>query len=143
MRLYFEVPGDPCGQGRPIISTINGHPRGVDPAKSRNYKAYVAALAVAAAKEQGWRYTELPLALKICACMPVPKSKSKKYKAACYKGIEKPCKKPDADNIAKIIADAMNGIVYKDDVQICKLEVYKEFTGEDAEPHVAVLVELL
>lgn len=140
MILKLKVPGEPCGQGRPIISTINGRPRGVDPAKSRNYKAYVAALAVAAAKEQGWQYTEGSVLVVISACFAVAKYKSKKYKAACYDGVELPCKKPDADNIAKIICDAMNGIVYKDDVQVCELTVIKRFVREGQEPYVDVQV---
>lgn len=140
MFLSFKVLGEPCGQGRPIISTINGRPRGVDPARSRNYKAYVAVLAANAAKEHGWEYTEGPVLVVINAYFSVPKSKSKKYKAACYKGTELPCKKPDADNIAKIICDAMNGIVYKDDAQICELTVIKRFVCEGQEPYVSVQV---
>ena len=140
MFLSFKVLGEPCGQGRPIISTINGRPRGVDPAKSRNYKAYVAVLAANAAKEHGWKYTEGPVLVVINAYLSVAKSKSKKYKAACYEGTELPCKKPDADNIAKIICDAMNGIVYKDDAQICELTVIKRFVCEGQEPYVSVQV---
>jgi len=34
-------------------------------------------------------------------------------------------KKPDADNIIKIIADALNGLAYKDDCQIVRLEFEK------------------
>lgn len=36
-----------------------------------------------------------------------------------------PVKKPDADNIAKIICDALNGIAYRDDTQIISLKVLK------------------
>ena len=30
-----------------------------------------------------------------------------------------PTKKPDADNIIKVILDALNGLAYRDDSQIC------------------------
>ena len=36
-----------------------------------------------------------------------------------------PTKKPDADNILKIIADALNGIAYADDKQVVTAEVQK------------------
>jgi Holliday junction resolvase RusA-like endonuclease len=34
-----------------------------------------------------------------------------------------PTKKPDADNIAKVILDALNGIAYRDDTQVVDLTV--------------------
>ncbi len=37
-----------------------------------------------------------------------------------------PTKKPDIDNIAKIVLDAMNKFAFKDDTQITKLEVEKK-----------------
>ncbi|MDF2537449.1 MAG: Holliday junction resolvase [Herbinix sp.] len=37
----------------------------------------------------------------------------------------RPTKKPDIDNIAKVILDALNGIAYKDDTQVVTLEVRK------------------
>ena len=36
-----------------------------------------------------------------------------------------PTKRPDVDNIAKILLDSLNGIAYKDDSQICYLSVTK------------------
>lgn len=38
-----------------------------------------------------------------------------------------PNKKTDCDNIAKIICDALNRVAYKDDSQIVKLNVMKEY----------------
>ena len=53
----------------------------------------------------------------------------------------KPCKKPDADNIAKVVSDALNGIVYEDDSQICDLNVKKLYTVQ--EPGVYVYIDRL
>lgn len=39
-----------------------------------------------------------------------------------------PIKKPDVDNVAKIILDSISGIVYKDDKQIVKLTVSKKYS---------------
>ena len=40
----------------------------------------------------------------------------------------KPTKKPDADNIAKAVCDALNGIAYKDDSQVVDLTVRKYYS---------------
>jgi len=45
--------------------------------------------------------------------------------------------KPDTDNLAKFVLDALNGTYYKDDSQIYRLEVEKSYAEEDS-----VLVEL-
>ncbi|HHQ4407925.1 TPA: RusA family crossover junction endodeoxyribonuclease [Clostridium perfringens] len=62
----------------------------------------------------------------------IPKSYTKKRVQAIRDGLEKPTKKPDGDNIAKIIFDSLNGISYKDDSQILELRVIKIYT-EDKE----------
>jgi Holliday junction resolvase RusA-like endonuclease len=38
--------------------------------------------------------------------------------------------KPDADNLAKFVMDALNGVYYKDDSQICALHVVKRYGDE-------------
>ncbi len=43
----------------------------------------------------------------------------------------KPCKKPDADNIANVVSDDLNGILYEDDNQICNLNVKKLYTEQE------------
>ena len=61
--------------------------------------------------------------LSICAEYLVPVSWSKKRKvAAIWKA-----SKPDADNIAKLVKDAMNSIVYQDDAQVAILTVSKRY----------------
>lgn len=39
-----------------------------------------------------------------------------------------PTKKPDSDNIAKIICDSLNGIAYHDDSQIVELYICKSYS---------------
>ena len=40
-----------------------------------------------------------------------------------------PVKKPDCDNIAKIVLDALNKIAYKDDAQVAELSVKKRYAA--------------
>lgn len=135
--LSFEIPGQPIGQGRPKFSTINGHARAYDPEKSCNYKAYVRMLATQAMKDSGFTMIEGPCALSINAYFEIPKSKSKKFREAALMELEYPTKKPDADNIIKVIQDALNGLVYKDDAYIVRLACQKFYSDN---PKIAVFV---
>lgn len=60
----------------------------------------------------------------------VPKSYSKKRIQAIREGKELPQKKPDIDNIVKIVLDSLNKIAYDDDSQVVELEVKKRWTEE-------------
>ena len=130
MRLV--IPGNPVAQGRPR-ATRQG--RVYDPETSRNYKAYVRLLA--SQKNLVARMSG-PLSVKITAVFEIPKSKTKKFKAAALALKELPTKKPDADNVAKIVCDSVNGILWDDDCQIVELSV-KKIYGEA--PRVEMEVE--
>ena len=65
--------------------------------------------------------------LTICLYMPIPKMSKKKHLAI----IGQPhIKKPDLDNLIKGVKDAMNGIVYKDDSQVYKINAIKIYSEE-------------
>lgn len=82
-------------------------------------------------QEQDGRYLEGSVRALIIAYYKIPKSYSKKRVQAIREGLEKPTKKPDGDNIAKIIFDSLNGIAYKDDSQITELSVIKKYTEDE------------
>ncbi len=67
---------------------------------------------------------------KIIAVFEPPKSLSKKKKEELLYQINY-TKKPDADNIAKAILDALNGLAYKDDSQVSALLVLKDYGEEN------------
>jgi Holliday junction resolvase RusA-like endonuclease len=79
------------------------------------------------------------LEVYITAFFPIPKSTSKKNRALMLEDKLLPTKKPDSDNIAKVICDALNGVAYGDDTQIVKLVVNKRYTAE--EPKVIVYID--
>ena len=60
--------------------------------------------------------------------MPIPKSASKKAKIAMESGVTAHIKKPDIDNMAKTVLDALNGLAYVDDSQIYSLTLYKTYS---------------
>ena len=73
---------------------------------------------------------ETPVSVFLYVRLPVPQSYSKKRREACLGGTEKPCKKPDIDNIAKTYLDAMNGVIFVDDTQVVDLHVKKLYSDK-------------
>lgn len=128
MNLCFSIPGEPVAQGRPRFSNRGNFIKAYDPDKSRNYKAFVKVLVIDAMKKQGCTLSELPLEVAIIAYVGIPTSKPKKFKQQALEGLQKPTKKPDVDNVAKIILDSITGIAYQDDKQIVKLSVSKIYS---------------
>jgi Holliday junction resolvase RusA-like endonuclease len=128
--LIFSVEGDPVGKQRPRFS----RGRTYTPKKTVDYESLIASKASQAMGSS--KPLETPVAIFIWISHAIPASYSKKRKEACLNGLDWP-KKPDLDNVAKVFLDAMNGIVYKDDVQVVKLRVSKRY---DIEAHVDVLV---
>jgi len=117
----FIIPGKPMGKQRPRVLK-NGI--SYTPKETVNYEVYVKQCYL---KEYaGKELLNGPVKIKIEAYMPIPKSASKKIQKAMKAGQIRPAKKPDWDNIGKIITDALNGIAYNDDKQIvsCLVEKY-------------------
>ena len=68
------------------------------------------------------------ISVEITAFLEIPKNTSKKKCLEMLKGTISPTKKPDIDNIAKSILDALNKFVFKDDNQVTKLTVEKKYS---------------
>ena len=80
---------------------------------------------------------DVQLRVWIDATFPIPKATSKKKREAMEAGHIFHTKKPDCDNIAKACLDALNGIAYYDDSQVCILAVSKRY---GAEPKVKIKI---
>ena len=74
----------------------------------------------------------------ITARFSVPSSASKRKVTAMLDGAIRPTRKPDCDNIAKIICDALNGVAYRDDAQIVSITIEKRYA---AIPGVEIRIE--
>jgi len=135
MQIIFKVNGNPHGKGRPRFARMGGFVKTYTDAKTKSYEELVALSAKQAMGASKPLLT--PLEAFIYISLPIPSSYSKKRKEACLSGLEKPTKKPDIDNVAKIVLDSLNGIVYKDDTQIVSLHCTKVY----GEPFVEVLIK--
>ena len=71
---------------------------------------------------------EYPITLEVIFYMPIPKSWSKKKRAAMPG--QSHSKKPDLDNCIKMILDTFNGILWKDDALIWKIKAMKVYALE-------------
>lgn len=135
--MIFEIPGEPVGKGRPKFSTFNGHAVAYTPKKTANYENLVKLMYMEMVHKEPFEKSA-KLSAKITAYFPIPKSASKKNRELMMCGLMCPTKKPDADNIAKSVLDALNGIAYYDDSQIVRLVVEKWYS---VEPRVVVSIE--
>lgn len=129
----FSVPGKPFGKQRPKVTTRYGYSMAYTPKKTVEYENKVRSSYI---QTNGNNKLEGPISAKILGVFGVPKSMSKKQQK---KLIEEKhhTKKPDCDNIGKSILDALNGIAYKDDSQVCKLYIEKIY-GEESRTEVVL-----
>lgn len=75
--------------------------------------------------------SERPLCVLVHAYREVPASWSRRDRAAALVGAILPTPRPDADNHGKLI-DALNGIIWKDDAQVCDMRVIKRYSEQPA-----------
>ena len=136
--LAFVVPGIPQGKGRAKIVKIGGFSRMATPAKTVAYEGLVAHAATQAMA--GHALLEGACMVEIDITCPVPASWSKRKQAAALAGEVYPTTKPDKDNVIKAVYDAMNGVVWRDDVQACDGQQTKRY---GAVPGVRVRVEMM
>lgn len=125
-QIQFFVAMEPVAQGRPKFSTASGFAKAYDPKKSRDAKSYVK---LAAADALGIDPPlEGPLVLKITVHRPIPKSSSQRKIREMLSGLIMPITKPDVSNYQKLVEDALNGIVWRDDSQIIDGRCLKKFS---------------
>ena len=124
--IKIEIQGRPMGKQRPKVNTITRV--AYTPQKTVEYERLVRLIFVS--KYRGFKPYTGELRAKIYAYYKVPKGTSKKKTKELMER-EWCTKKPDADNIAKMVLDALNGMAYIDDNQIAFLEVFKKYGEEE------------
>jgi Holliday junction resolvase RusA-like endonuclease len=123
--IHFTIDGAAVPAGRPRFSTLGGHVRAVDPQKSRDYKQYVK---MVASQHKPAEPIAGPVFLEVTVFRPMPKSFSKKKRWFAEQGHIWPTTKPDCSNFIKLLEDACNQIIWKDDSQIVRLIVEKRYS---------------
>lgn len=134
MTIEFEVPGAPIGWQRAGRNRRTGAI--YTQSKTRAKETEIAEAYRAAAN--GWKFGDkAPLRIQVTAYYPIPKSAAKAQREAMLDGKVRPTVKPDYDNVAKLVGDALNGVAYRDDAQIVDGRTVKMYSET---PGIAVLI---
>ena len=125
--MDFIVDGKPQGKQRPRFSRISKTV--YTPTKTAKYEKQIAK----AYTESGGKCipADCYVSVSVSAFFPIPKSYSKKKREDCLERKLRPDKKPDMDNILKVILDALNKVAYEDDKQVVELIGRKYYTESD------------
>jgi Holliday junction resolvase RusA-like endonuclease len=130
------IPGKPTGKGRPRFS--NGRTY-TDP------KTATAELRVQAAWQDAGmpRLPDGPVCATIALAVSRPKSHFRTNGLLSTKGeaATRPTSRPDLDNVAKLVLDALNGRAYGDDAQVYDLHAFRYWAspGEGDHTHVTLV----
>lgn len=125
--MTFFVDGQPQGKARArtFYDEKSHRMRSVTPESTR---AYEEAIRQAFASQRG--ACELKAAsysVDILAAYKVPGSWSKAKKDAALRGEVPATVKPDADNIIKVVLDALNGLAWEDDRRVTAVSCRKVY----------------
>lgn len=118
--MKLVIPGEPCAKQRPRLGKRHTY----TPEKTVNYETLVKQLFITQQHER----LEGALKMTVNAFFSIPKSASKKNREKMLRGEIRPTKRPDWDNIGKIVSDALNAIAYRDDSQIVDATVRKWYS---------------
>lgn len=129
MEIRFTVPGEPKGKGRPRFSKVGNYVKARTPQDTIVYENFVRMQYQEQCKDRRFPDDAI-LDMRIIAYYSIPKSASKKKKEQMINGILRPAKKPDMDNVVKVIADSLNAIAYRDDTQIVDCQVRKFYSEQ-------------
>lgn len=123
--MDFWVPGVPVGKQRPRV-TAHGT---FTPVRTKDYERLIGRCYCAKADVRREEYV-CPVKMMITVYVAPPKSMTKSMRERALRNDFAPTKKPDIDNIAKSVLDALNGLAYADDKQVCDLCVRKLYGDE-------------
>lgn len=120
-KVSFQIIGEIVTKARPRARVVNGkYAQIYTPNKTVVYENLVK---LSYTDQVGKYYGDEPLFVSIDAFFVCPDSLKK------YQDNLKCTNHKDLDNIAKTILDALNGVAYKDDKQVCELEVKKHYSA--------------
>jgi Holliday junction resolvase RusA-like endonuclease len=134
--LTLVIPGTPTGKGRPKFVRATGRtytPAKTKAAENRVYLAWLEAGQPTLPDGPLWMTVEIVLA------RPQNHWKRDGTLSATGERSHRPTKKPDIDNVIKLIADALNGCAYRDDAQLVDVSCVKRWAAPAQGEHIRVL----
>jgi len=125
--IKLTIPGEPVAKARPRV-TKTGH--AYTPKATVDYENWIKCCYIESKNKLGFKMLSEPIRAEIECYFPIPKGFSRVKREKALKGEIRPCKKPDVDNLAKSILDALNNLAYDDDKQVVELEIVKFYSDE-------------
>ena len=119
--MKLIIPGEPCAKQRPRLGKLHTY----TPEKTVNYETLVKQLYII---ENQDKRLEGALKMTVEAFFTIPKAISNKKRELMVQGKIRPIKRPDWDNIGKIVSDALNDLAYHDDSYIVDATVKKWYS---------------
>lgn len=127
--MKFTALGRPHGKDRPRFRKIGNYVKTYNTKSTKEYENLVKLSALEQCKDQLDKEYSGPVKMSIKAYFKPNKSISKKQYDLLIGQAH--LKKPDSDNIAKIICDSLNKVAYKDDSQIYDLHIKKYYDNQE------------
>ena len=128
--VKFTVPGKPQGKARAKTYHTNSITRTVTPEKTVLYENFIKERFIQTA--DGFFVDKgNPVHVTVNVSFTPPKNTSKKRYVQMLNGEIPPLKKPDADNIVKVVCDALNGVAYHDDSQVIFVACAKRYSATE------------
>jgi len=119
MRIEKTIYVEPTPKARPRSTVIHGRVHTYTPAKTKRAEADIMAMMRTQVMELGNFGADVPLRIEATFYRERPKYLPKR--------VTMPVKRPDWDNYAKLLNDALEKYIYRDDAQICTAIIKKRF----------------
>lgn len=131
--MRLEIPGVPVAKKRPRFFRKGNHVGTYNPQQTEEgYWLWHATQQI-----QGRRISG-PCSVGAVFVLPIPKSTTKRNRAAMEAGDVPHTKKPDIDNLLKFVMDCLNGVLWHDDAAVVSVAARKVY---GAEPKTIIEVE--
>lgn len=136
MKLEFTVLGTPVAQPRQRHRVVKGIVMNYTP-KKHPVQAFKQAIGIKAKEVYKGKPLTCPLRLSVLCIFPrvsgMPLRGERIWKDT----------KPDFDNLAKAICDALNNVIWRDDSQVVSAWVEKFYSDSEEEPRVEIEITTL
>ncbi|MDD5387577.1 MAG: RusA family crossover junction endodeoxyribonuclease [Sulfuricurvum sp.] len=138
--IYLElfIPVIPIAKGRPKFFRRGNFVGTYTPTRTRSYEAEIKDIIERHMLQNNIKTAIGPLSMSLVFYFPRPKSHTKKMRMCMHHTVA-----PDVDNLCKSAFDALNGIVFADDKQICMLAAAKRYCQDTQRPGVMLRLEKL
>lgn len=125
MTYRVHIPAKPVAKGRARVPKGGGVP--YTPKQTVVAEAWVR---MCCTQQVGTPRVPGPVAVRVAFVVAIPKGKPRAWREAAAAGRILPTSKPDWDNLAKLVSDALNGLAWADDAEVARAEVVKVYGAE-------------